>query len=253
VSEQEIFKNKHMSVAICNGLNPEDESRIFERINRATALTAGELIDSYIYCPVAQFRNEVFGESHTINTWLSELIGPYKASSDKRKSTVANLTAYVCGAALGPEYITNSFPKLQPALETTPEDWEPHKNTCDTNLMKLINIWNIAVTEDNVVIPTAWSKSNRIWKLSFINGYILYSFWDNTASEDTVIETWREFIKKASRDAAVIDDWHKSLNCRNNNMDTRRLKRGWKQVKYYVVHNCFETLSYDADDDSDTD
>lgn len=248
-SYQIMFNNKRVSVALCNGLSIEEESRIFERINRCMPLSNGELIHSYVYSNVAEIRDNLFSDESDIYKRLCAIFGPYHSSGDKRNTRVSNITGYVCGAGVGVGYITTSFNRLQPALEDSDDKFD--NNKCKKILNKMTTIWENAVNTDKVIIPADWKKSMRVWKIAFINGYIIYSLLDETTTFARTSHCWRMFINAASRDPSIISRWMTSCNCKNNNLDARRLERGWVQVQHFVDHGEFKDYNESLSDNDD--
>jgi hypothetical protein len=246
------FENTKISVAVKTGLSIEAESKIFERINRAAPLSNGELIHSYIDCALVRER-DAFVLS-TIYARLSDVIGDFHNNqADKRMDKIANLTGLVAGAGAGVDYITTSFKNLYAMLEASDEQWDSKHTICTINLERLARLWE-GIKANGTVLPQRWVGKSRVWKLAFLHGYMLYSFHqiNDDLSEANVLRYWSRFIRDAASDTSILSQWEVSIDCRNKNLDSRRLQRGWSSVMYFVDHGCFhhdEETSYSSEEE----
>jgi hypothetical protein len=176
---------------------------------------------------------------------LERYFGKIK-DDDKRKTMLVNLTAITCGLSVGEEYITTSFPTLQRALDDVDEHkWHTYNQKLQTNSTILLSIWNYAIDTEKVILPEKWMKHNRIWKLAFLLGYQIYSickigheeFQGRKLLKADVISIWAKFLKLATKDTTIYERWQTSLQCRNNNLDTRRFRKAWAKLQDYYIND----------------
>jgi hypothetical protein len=240
-----LFKNKVLSVAVIEGIPQEEECKIFERINRAAPLSAGELVDTYLSSPIVKARDALFVRDGLFRSSLERHFGKVK-DDDKRKTMLVNLTAITCGLSVGEEYITTSFPTLQRALDDVDEyKWHTYNQKLKKNSTILLDIWNHVIDTEKIILPEKWMKHNRIWKLAFLLGYQIYSickigheeFQGRKLLKADVICIWAKFLKLAAKDTTVYERWQISLQCRNNNLDTRRFRKAWSKLQEYYVND----------------
>jgi hypothetical protein len=257
-----LFKNKILSVAVIEGIPQEEECKIFERINRAAPLSAGELVDTYLTSPIVKARDELFVRDGLFRNYLEKHFGKIK-DDDKRKMMLVNLTAITCGLSVGEEYITTSFPTLQRALDDVDENkWYTYKIKLQKNSATLLELWKHIIEIEKVILPEKWLKHNRIWKLAFLLGYQIYSickigneeFQGKKLMKTDIINIWTKFLKVAAKDTTVYDRWQNCLQCKNNNLDTRRFRKAWSKLQEYYIDDKIEVFdiknnNYDTRDE----
>lgn len=260
---QSEFKNIHLSVAIIENLQEEEQCKVFERINRAVPLSAGELIETYMTSPIIKVKDDIFcDDNNEYRKRLDRCLGKLTIiNKDKRKTMSVNFVGVVCGLGVSVDYITTSFPRLQPILEIEEHEWNAkHHRTFIKNIDIFVSLWE--KIHKSVTIPSQWTKNNRIWKIAFILGYQIYSIQkighmmndkNKVLSEDLFYNVWLKFIKSAGSDANLYEKWQKSLNCKNNNIDERRLQRGWESLVEYYISGEFKIGKDNNSNDSDED
>ena len=229
-AERIPFLYKSIPVATMHNMSLEDEAKYYERINRGVALSNGELIKSYMYSPFAEKRNQVFNPNSDVVTALSHLFQCPFPRMDKRYKYEANFTGFLAGLTHGVEYLTNTFPTLQVLLE---QDEFTKQAELDRNLTDFINIWRDAIYEDHVVIPAFWKKASRMWNIGYLQGYIIYSLWDNTTTQEQRSRVWRKFILEASRNTDLMQKFEYSINIKSKNLNVQRYKRGWEKIREF--------------------
>jgi hypothetical protein len=264
MEDQIVFRNKALPIAKLDNIPPDEECRIFERINRAAPLSAGELVDTYVTSPISQAREHVFNIHSPYRHKLEKYFKKLK-DDDKRKNMLVNMTALTCGLSIGEEYLTTSFPTLQKALDEVDEDkWQEYNKNLYINIACLIEMWEMLVDRHKIILPEKWLKCNRIWKLSLLIGYQVYSihkigqedFQGKKLSKGDVFKIWVHFLRVAARDTTVYDKWQSSLRCKNNNLDTRRYRTAWDKLKEYYVKGditVFDISPNDIESESDDD
>ena len=268
------FDATTISVSVSFGLTEEDESFIYERINRAVPLSGGEMIMSYLYSPFTKTRDELFSMKNplfeelctyigrvvgaTISERLLKVFKPIKLSSEvvapttlyigsddkghhKRNNKIADWSGYVGGLAVGPEYITTSFTKLQPLLEMDSESWNQYVPMFNKKFESFVKVWRAAFNEMGVILPKKWANGSRIWRMGFLNAYIIYSLWVD--DEETVISHWKDFIMLASLDTKLMDKWKDTTRTYTLNLTQKRIHNGWEQVKTYIRTGHFKSIS----------
>lgn len=228
------------SVSISRNLNEAEESFIYERINRAMPLSGGEKILSYYDKPFAKSRDEIFSADNPLNRELTDMFGVDCEGRTKRNEKISNLSGYIGGCGCGVSYITTSVLRLQPLLDMDEATWSQYKPVVEANMERFVDIWRKVSIEDGTVIHPDWKAGSRIWRLGFLNGYILYSLVSED-SDEMVASVWRKFIRDASVNAGLLVNWKQSFNNGNMSLNKRKLQSGWCQVKYYYQHNAFDT------------
>ena len=246
------FDAKQLGVTISTSLTEQEESIIFERINRAAPLGCGEKINSYLYSPLAKTRDDFFKAGNPIFDRLSTTLGDDTLGRIKRNDKVADRTGYMAGAGMGVEYITTSFNKLQPMLEMPQEDWDVQIDVMQSNMGRLADIWHSIIVENGIGLRKEWISRSRIWRLGYVNGFILYSFWEEE-SKDYCFNTWKTFISEASKKGGVFEMWKKAIGTGTLSLTPARLHNGWYQVKHFVEHNAFKSnVMYKKNDNEET-
>lgn len=256
-----LFNNKTLSIAVIEGIPEDEECKIFERINRAAPLSAGELVDTYLSSPIVRARDELFKRNGIFRNTLEGLFGKLK-DDDKRKCMLVNLTAITCGLSVGEEYITTSFPTLQRALDDVDDGkWASYTTKLMINSNTLLLLWKNVIETEKLILPEKWLKHNRIWKIAFLLGYQIYSickidhedFQGRKLCQSDVINIWTKFLKVATKDTTVYERWQKSLYCRNNNLDTRRFRKAWSKLIDYYKSDTLEVfdIHFVEEDSSD--
>jgi hypothetical protein len=260
------FSNHMLSVAIIEGLREDEECKVFERINRSVALSSGELVETYLTSPLLKARDAMFSDNSVERKTLEKYWGALKnRDKDKRKKVSVNLLSIVCGLAIGEEFITKSFPKLQAPLETIDDEaWSKHDQTFKENTAILLRCWK-KIEDTKIVLPESWKRGNRMWTVGFIIGYQIYSIRkigqevvkDCKMTEPMLIDIWVKFIRLIATDTTFYDQWQFAIGCKSNNINTKRLRSGWELIKSFYEQNTVEVFNanpkYDdfSDDSSD--
>jgi hypothetical protein len=245
------FQNHMLSAAIIEGLCEDEECKVFERINRSVALSSGELVETYLTSPLVKARDMMFSENSVERKTLEKYWGTIKnRDKDKRKNVSVNLLSIVCGLAIGEEFITKSFPKLQSPLETIDDAaWVQHDRMFHDNVAILLRLWaKIDITK--IVLPESWKRSNRMWSIGFILGYQIYSIRkigqdivkECKMTEPILIDIWVKFLRVIATDTTLYDKWQFAIGCRNNNLNTTRLRSGWELIKRFHEENTVEVF-----------
>lgn len=253
IEDQVRLKQCRFQVAVVEDMDANTEATYFERINRGIALSNGELTRSYMYSPLAKKVDEIFQNSSPIVNALESLWKCDMPKMDKRFNMLAMQTGFVAGLSHGKQYITTSFRTLYTLLErdnfTGDEDLK-------RNLEKFLHIWRTLVHTHRVCIPTNWRRHSKLWKIGFLNAYIIYSLWDTTKTDDEVYNIWYSFLRDASRDENIITGWTHAMNSKNKNINVARLKKGWEIVQKVVEVGpevAFRQCSVKTESDSDVD
>jgi hypothetical protein len=237
---QARFDAQVFSISISKGLTEEEESFIYERINRAMPLSGGEMIQSYLFSPFAKTRDELFNSDNPIFQQLVQVLGDDTGGRIKRNEKICNWSGYVAGCGCGYTYITTSFLRLQPLLEYEEEEWSKFTPAVEVNMKRLADLWTKVVIEDGTAIHPDWKTGSRIWRLGFLNAYILYSLLVEGENNEAVANIWRKFIKDASANPNLLNEWKRSFGNGTMCLNKKKLQDGWSQVKNYVKNNSFD-------------
>lgn len=240
---QARFDAQVFSISISKGLTEEEESFIYERINRAMPLSGGEMIQSYLFSPFAKTRDELFNPDNPIFQQLVNVLGDDTGGRTKRNEKICNWSGYVAGCGCGYTYITTSFLRLQPLLDYGEEEWSKFTPDVEINMQRLADLWTKIVIEDGTAIHPDWKVGSRIWRLGFLNAlYILYSLLTKTETEnnEAVANIWRKFIKDVSANPNLLNEWKRSFGNGTMCLNKKKLQTGWEQVKKYFQNNSFD-------------
>lgn len=235
--QQAKFDVSTFSVSISTNLTAEEESFLYERINRASPLSSGEMFTSYLYSAFTRTREEYFDMKNPLFRELCEYMGCDDKGQQKRQNKIADWSGYIAGLAMGPEYITSSFIRLQPLLEMDDSSWEENLGTLSKNFELYVGIWRAVIIENGVVLPKDWLRSSRVWRMGFLNAFIIYSLWVDDV--DYVKDIWVKFIEFASMNWTVLSEWKQSFGANGLSLNEVRLYNGWYQVQYFVENRIF--------------
>jgi hypothetical protein len=239
---QSNFENAHIQTSINISLSYNEEAIIFERINRATILSDGEKLGSYINSPLTLERNTFFNTENKYYRRLCSYFGQFPITNIARKNDIHEKTCTILLLSeLLSEKKTPNFDYYQNYLEMSEIEWSEKRLVFLHNLEKYIRLWDIIVVLNKIEIPTKWKKPNKLWKRSFMMDFIFHSM---HADSDNYIKHWVLFFSSLSKNTSLLKEWpHTSTTIERGSGNATcgtLVANGYYQVKFYNTHGKFD-------------
>jgi hypothetical protein len=233
----EVTKEKLMgySVATNTYSNATDTQavEIFDNLNSGSNLTNGARLASQAHnSPLVDFVKK---QLLTPGVGFHDRVVPFWGPRDEKTNDgkdMLNAFAIVVGLAYGPDYITCEGVKLHKIMAL--DDFKPDEIIAKLEI--LVSIWEKAHARHPKTTKTV---QNAAWKLTNLNGYIVYSLFVNGTIDPehtpptptAMAKTWEDFIVESRLHPEVIKNrLHLDDAKAGGHTDAARWRRGWLRI-----------------------